>query len=337
MSEISPIKKSKSLGRKPPSPPRKWKKIQLSKEQDLSSVKELAIQINKNEQYTRHHINTNELPINFIPIRDEIFGHALYNKEIEREIKIDNIKKYINESNYPYKLITDKLLGIGKFGLVYEAYKEIPTEGKIEKETGYVVKIFISEDSKEDDLFDLEIKMLNYILEKCGECKECPEFICYDSSLKYGYIKLLVFKNAGKNLKTFLAENPKLDDMIREDLCEQLTMAVNKLHNFNVFHGDLKPDNITIYEMDGMYMLKLIDFGVATLLDKQLDDWMGNMRFYNHNLTPINKATKIINEINAIKQINEIIRNPIEYLKSFHDTNYKKYLKYKIKYIKLKN
>ena len=45
---------------------------------------------------------------------------------------------------------------------------------------------------------------------------------------------------------------------IKTDLAKQLSNAVNKLHGMGVFHGDLKPGNITVLEEDGDYILKLI-------------------------------------------------------------------------------
>jgi tRNA A-37 threonylcarbamoyl transferase component Bud32 len=400
MSEISPLEKGKRMHSPPrkerrmPSPPRKGKRTTSPHKKEMSvsppkkemngspHKKEMSVSFEgpsdllfqedldvtplvKINMKSSSEMQNDESSMQYDDVKleeltDILTGRSYYTIEEEKKVKIRNIKKFINESSFPYKIDNNKLLGEGKFGLVYEAYKEILSgEGK---EPGYVIKIFIPEDSKEDYLFDHEVKMLKYILKQCGTCEKCPEFLCYVDNYNHMYIKLLVLKNAGKNLKTFLIENPKLDGAIREELCEQLSDAITKLHHYNVFHGDLKPDNITIYENEGTYTLKIIDFGVATFLDEMDEIWMGNTLFYDHSISPINKETKIKNEINAINEIKGIIINPTAYLKNpadflknierkrllsvstnkyiikaqQHNIYYNKYLKYKMKYMKLK-
>jgi serine/threonine protein kinase len=52
----------------------------------------------------------------------------------------------------------------------------------------------------------------------------------------------------------------------RVDLLAQVAHAVAHVHARGVLHGDLKPDNILVSEVDGRAVPRLIDFGLATSL-----------------------------------------------------------------------
>lgn len=66
----------------------------------------------------------------------------------------------------------------------------------------------------------------------------------------------------------------------RVDLFLEVCGAVQHLHGRQIIHRDLKPDNILVTEVDGRPAAKLIDFGLAKLLDPEhagkADDTIGN-------------------------------------------------------------
>ena len=44
---------------------------------------------------------------------------------------------------------------------------------------------------------------------------------------------------------------------------KQLTSAITYLHNFNVCHGDIKPENVMLKNAGDLTSIKLIDFGFS--------------------------------------------------------------------------
>src|SRR5215510_12157105 len=70
----------------------------------------------------------------------------------------------------------------------------------------------------------------------------------------------------GRTLRTFIAEHPiahpEIGAMIVVEVCRALAHA----HSLGVLHRDIKPENIMIRD-DGV--LKLMDFGIAQIVDSQ--------------------------------------------------------------------
>ena len=76
------------------------------------------------------------------------------------------------------------------------------------------------------------------------------------------------------DLKTFLKnsvkQNKAIDINFIRLIYQQMLIAVNIIHNHNIIHSDLKPENLLIKEtVSGMYTLKLIDFD-SSYLENQL-------------------------------------------------------------------
>lgn len=64
-----------------------------------------------------------------------------------------------------------------------------------------------------------------------------------------------------------------MDIEARLALFEQVCEAVRYAHRRLVIHRDLKPSNILVTENeDGAPQVKLLDFGIARLLDPELDE-----------------------------------------------------------------
>jgi serine/threonine protein kinase len=58
----------------------------------------------------------------------------------------------------------------------------------------------------------------------------------------------------------------------RLKLMVDLCLAVEHAHSKGLVHRDLKPGNVLVTEVDGEPVLKVIDFGVAKALDRELSD-----------------------------------------------------------------
>ena len=79
------------------------------------------------------------------------------------------------------------------------------------------------------------------------------------------YICFVMEWMRGGDLKTILEENGCLDQDVVQFYAAELVLAIDYLHSKNIFHRDLKPDNILI---DSKGHLKLTDFGLSGIKGK---------------------------------------------------------------------
>lgn len=72
----------------------------------------------------------------------------------------------------------------------------------------------------------------------------------------------------GETLREFLHKNGALKPAIAIPLLLQICDAMTYAHNMDILHRDLKPDNILLIQnADGSATVKVVDFGLATLVD----------------------------------------------------------------------
>jgi serine/threonine protein kinase len=68
------------------------------------------------------------------------------------------------------------------------------------------------------------------------------------------------------NLKAFLSSrSPSLEQKVK--ICIDIVMAIRIIHQKGVIHGDVKPENVLIFQKDdGSFIAKLCDFGSSILI-----------------------------------------------------------------------
>jgi len=66
----------------------------------------------------------------------------------------------------------------------------------------------------------------------------------------------------GKDLRTLIMENIKLEEFEMVNILIQITNALTYLHSNHIVHRDIKPDNIFLCKNN---TVKIIDFGLATI------------------------------------------------------------------------
>ena len=69
---------------------------------------------------------------------------------------------------------------------------------------------------------------------------------------------------------TDYADRNRLSSAARVDLLLQVIDAVSAAHQNLVVHRDLKPSNVLVTEREGRPQVKLLDFGIAKILDEEL-------------------------------------------------------------------
>jgi eukaryotic-like serine/threonine-protein kinase len=75
----------------------------------------------------------------------------------------------------------------------------------------------------------------------------------------------------GHSLRAVLGQRGAVQPDQACTILKQSCAAIEAAHKLGIVHRDLKPDNIVLLDHDGEPHVKILDFGIAKLLDKSLD------------------------------------------------------------------
>ncbi len=70
----------------------------------------------------------------------------------------------------------------------------------------------------------------------------------------------------GISLSERLKEKPRLSILEANNIIQQICAVLNVAHKRGIVHRDLKPDNIFLHKEDGQEIVKVVDFGIAKLI-----------------------------------------------------------------------
>ena len=216
----------------------------------------------QNESYTKPkeirkidtNINTDNSNTQIINTKDNNY----YNQESLN--LIENIKKYGLENNYISYPETDlnyykigRNIGHGAFGKVNIALHVL---------SGHIVAIKSFNKYKKSfpiNRIYYEIK----ILKQLRNHKNIIKYFEHFETEKYFFI---VMENiSGGNLLNAINKMSKFSEPMAKNIFKQLIHTLKYLHNLNIVHRDIKPDNILL-ELDNT--IKLCDFGVSNQVRK---------------------------------------------------------------------
>ena len=119
------------------------------------------------------------------------------------------------------------------------------------------------------DLFEEEAKFLQQL----GEHPQIPALLAYFEQDNYLYLVQQFVE--GENLLWELQQKGRYDESQIRRLLKELLPILQYLHQRNVIHRDIKPQNIMRRKRDGH--LILIDFGVSKQLTATINTPMGTM------------------------------------------------------------
>ncbi len=149
-------------------------------------------------------------------------------------------------------------IGDGGFGVVYRAVH--PVIGK-----PAAIKVLNRQYSSNPQMvarFISEARSVNKIRHK--NIVDIFAFGTLEDGRRYYVMELL----DGMPLDSLLAKHPILDSQIALPLLGSVARALDAAHANGVVHRDLKPENIfVVFEDGGRATAKLLDFGIAKLLD----------------------------------------------------------------------
>ncbi|XP_027016956.2 myosin light chain kinase, smooth muscle isoform X2 [Tachysurus fulvidraco] len=148
--------------------------------------------------------------------------------------------------------VLDKL-GVGKFGHVYRL---------THKETGQVFagKFYKGRRAKEREAAKREIELMNSLHHpKLVQC-----LAAYDS--KPEIVMVMEFIAGGELFERIVDDNFVHTEQSSVGYMHQILHGVQYMHQQNIVHLDLKPENIVCEDRTG-FRIKIIDFGLASKLD----------------------------------------------------------------------
>ena len=160
------------------------------------------------------------------------------------------------EQSFNYEYIFEKKLGEGSFGEVWKAVSKNLDTGNIEN---VAVKTFkkISEEGKRH--LQIEVQCLQNIQPVCEEYA-----VCYKDSYMTldGSLRLVIEYIEGRNLDDM---SRKVKDKIRKELSykiiKELALGLNSIHNLEIAHQDIKPENIMYDENKNRF--RYLDWGLC--------------------------------------------------------------------------
>jgi len=173
-------------------------------------------------------------------------------------------ESWIGQSLGAYKLLS--ILGKGGMGCVYRAEHE-----KLGREVA--LKVLRSDYSERKDAvarFFQEARAVNKIRHR--NIVDITDFVEIKSGVVFIIMEYLKGAPLTKHMRSKTGVEPVRALGLLIQICDGLAAA----HSVGIVHRDLKPDNIMVAkDHRGADLIKLLDFGVAKLLDKTEDDDIG--------------------------------------------------------------
>ncbi|KAJ7140508.1 kinase-like domain-containing protein [Mycena crocata] len=167
--------------------------------------------------------------------------------------------------------ISDKYLGEGTFAQVYMAYDRDGVAVAVKMiQADKSLKYNYMYNSREETMTEHELRVqreieLMKVLEHPNICRLREHFWNDD-----GTVDLVLEYMEGGDLHDFINKSDNgLSERMTKHLLRQLCEALAFIHERNISHLDLKPENVLL-TLDRPPILKIADFGLAKLIDPEI-------------------------------------------------------------------
>lgn len=88
---------------------------------------------------------------------------------------------------------------------------------------------------------------------------------------QHGLLYMVLEYAKGKTLKELIKSEAPLGVERAANLSRQIASALSRVHALGFIHRDIKPDNIVIIRSEGREIVKILDFGIAGIIDEDID------------------------------------------------------------------
>ena len=153
-----------------------------------------------------------------------------------------------------YEVAYNRDLGKGKFGIVCIGKDtNNGTEVAVKRVSKYVNGRDVSK------YVDEEFKNIQAL--KHPNIIKCLRYEKRDSTL------FLILELCQSDMQK-LVQDPQFsfEESLKLKFAHEFTQAIKYMHNHNVIHRDLKPENILVKNVNGMWIVKVSDFGLSRLI-----------------------------------------------------------------------
>nr|XP_039272053.1 serine/threonine-protein kinase ULK3-like isoform X1 [Styela clava] len=162
-----------------------------------------------------------------------------------------------------------KRLGSGTYANVYKAYKKSSDQREVHA-IKCIKKSSLNRASMENLLVEIEIlKQIDH-----------PHIVkMLDFQWDSNYIYIIMEYCSGGDLSRFISTRRMLPEFFVKRFLQQIASALQLLHNHNISHMDLKPQNILLTSEE-QPVLKVADFGFAQYLESSVVDTLKGSPLY---------------------------------------------------------
>ena len=198
-------------------------------------------------------------------------------KVVIEEKKISNLSEivvepslFINQNNSKFQDIyrLGSKLGSGSYGEVRSCYHKATDEFR-------AVKIYKKHLFKED--FKVSLLSEVSILRTLDHPNVIRIYEFFEDDKRFFIV--MEYCQGGDLFSEILKEK-NFSEQIAAKIMQQIFSALSYLHSKNLVHRDLKPENILIEDKKGSLNIKLIDFGMATVIKaKKLTGQIGTLYY----------------------------------------------------------
>ncbi|XP_063222839.1 serine/threonine-protein kinase D1 [Bacillus rossius redtenbacheri] len=164
----------------------------------------------------------------------------------------------VTDMSQLYQIFPDEVLGSGQFGIVY---------GGVHRKSGRSVAIKVIDKQRFPTKQEAQLKNEVAILQNLSH----PGVVNLERMFETPErIFVIMEKLKGDMLEMILSsERGRLTERITKFLITQILVALKHLHNKNIVHCDLKPENVLLSSDSDFPQVKLCDFGFARIIGEK--------------------------------------------------------------------